>query len=58
MASNISKRLDKLERLANELLTQHEGPVYCRETDKLEGIDESRLITVRRGTSPHQRDPR
>ena len=48
MASNISKRLDKLERLANELLTQQEGPVYVRETDKAEGIDESRLIVVRR----------
>ena len=48
MASNISKRLDRLERLANELLTQQEGPVYVRDTDKAEGIDESRLIVVRR----------
>ena len=48
MASNISKRLDRLERLANDLLTQQEGPVYVRDTDKIEGIDESRLIVVRR----------
>ena len=48
MASNISKRLDKLERLANELLTQHEGPVYVRDRDKSEGVEESRLVVVRR----------
>ena len=48
MASNISKRLDKLERLANELLTRQEGPVYCRDGDKAEGIDEGRLIVLRR----------
>ena len=33
MSSNLSKRLDKLERLANELLAQQEGPVYVRDTD-------------------------
>ena len=56
MASNISKRLDKLERLANELLTQHEGPVYVREGDKAKGIEESRLVVVRREYSRHPRD--
>ena len=48
MAINISKQLDRLEHLANELLTQQEGPVYVRNADKAEGIDESRLIVVRR----------
>ena len=33
MASNLAKRLDRLEKLANELLTQQEGPVYVREAD-------------------------
>lgn len=48
MSSNLSKRLDKLERLANELLAQQEGPVYVRDTDKTEGMEESRLVVVRR----------
>jgi hypothetical protein len=43
MASNLSKRLDRLERLANELLTQQEGPVYCKE-----GEAEGNAIVVRR----------
>ena len=48
MASNISKRLDRLERLANDLLIQQGGPVYVRDTDKAEGIEAERLIVVRR----------
>ena len=29
MASNISKRLDRIERIANELLNQSNPPVYA-----------------------------
>ena len=48
MSRNLSKRLDKLERLANELLTQQEGPVYVREGKELKDIDPTRVIVVRR----------
>jgi hypothetical protein len=30
------------------LLAQQEGPVYVRDTDKTEGMEESRLVVVRR----------
>ena len=33
MASNISKRLDRIERIANELLNQSNPPVYIRGDD-------------------------
>ena len=31
MANNLAKRLDRLERLASELLNQNQGTVYLRE---------------------------
>ena len=33
MASNISKRLDRIERIANELLNQSNPPVYISADD-------------------------
>ena len=33
MASNISKRLDRIERIANELLNQSNPPVYIKGDD-------------------------
>lgn len=35
MASNLAKRLDRLERLAAELLNQNQGTVYLREGDEV-----------------------
>ena len=48
MASNISKRLDRIERIANELLNQTEGPVYCREGQEPPDVSPERLVVVRR----------
>jgi len=45
MASNLAKRLDKLERLAEELLSHQVGPVYVRE---LGDLDPERAIVIRR----------
>jgi hypothetical protein len=35
MASSLTKRLDRLERLASELLNQNQGTVYLREGDEV-----------------------
>lgn len=48
MASNLAKRLDRLERLAGDLLNQNQGPVYCREGNEPEGIDPERLVIIKR----------
>jgi hypothetical protein len=35
MASNLAKRLDRLERLAADLLNKNQGTVYLREGDEV-----------------------
>jgi hypothetical protein len=57
MASNLAKRLDRLERLAGDLLNQNQGPVYCREGNEPEGIDPERLVIIKRQyVAPPERD--
>ena len=48
MASNITKRLDRIEKLAQALLSQSEGPIYCREGQEPKDIDPERLVVIRR----------
>ena len=56
MAKSWTARLDKLERLANDLINQQLGPVYVR-PDQKPHIDPSRLVVVTRiYVSPPERD--
>jgi hypothetical protein len=49
MMVNLARRLDKLERLANELLNRNLGPVYLREGATIpESLEPERVITVKR----------
>ena len=55
MASNLSKRLDRLERLANDLLNQTEGPIYIGADAPLpDGVEVVRI--VREYVTPPERD--
>lgn len=57
MAQNLTKRLDRIERLIKEKLSTHEGPVYCLEGQEPEGVEPSGLIyIVRRYVEPKQRE--
>jgi hypothetical protein len=44
--SNLARRLDKLERLASELLNQKQAPVYLREGADLP--QDREVITIKR----------
>jgi hypothetical protein len=46
MASNIGKRLDRLEKLASALLNADKSPVYCREGEEPEGVSPERLVII------------
>jgi hypothetical protein len=57
VASNLAKRLDRLERLAGALLSTNQGPVYCREGEEPEGVAIERLVCITRSyVSPPERD--
>ena len=45
MARNLAQRLDRLERLAAELLNTNQGPIYLRDGEAiLDGIDPERVV--------------
>jgi hypothetical protein len=47
--ANLARRLDRLERLANEVLNLKLGPVYLREgTAVPEGVGPERVVYVKR----------
>jgi hypothetical protein len=47
--ANLARRLDKLERLAHDLLNRRSGPVYLRaEAEVPEGVDPDRVIWIER----------
>jgi hypothetical protein len=46
MARNIAQRLDRLERLAHELLNANQGPVYAR--GEVENVASERLVIIKR----------
>ena len=47
--ANLARRLDRLERLASELLNRNLGPVYLREGTELPaGVDLDRVIYIQR----------
>lgn len=49
MASNLARRLDRLERLAHDLLSARAGPVYLREGAEVpQDVDPDRVITIKR----------
>ena len=49
MASNLSKRLDRLEKLAAQLLEGDDAPIYLREGSALpEGVNPERVVWIRR----------
>jgi hypothetical protein len=49
MARSLASRLDRLERLAEQVLNQHQGPVYLREGEAIpEEIDLDRVVTIKR----------
>jgi hypothetical protein len=49
MARNLAQRLDRLERLAAELLNTNQGPIYLRDGEAiLDGIDPERVVTLKR----------
>jgi hypothetical protein len=49
MASNLAKRLDKLERLIRERTQPDTSPLYLRQGDSIpDGIDQARVIRVTR----------
>ena len=49
MARSLATRLDRLERLASELLNQNQGPIYLREGEAIpEKIDPERVVTIKR----------
>jgi hypothetical protein len=46
---NIAQKLDRLERLAQEVLSRKEAPVYLREGSEVpEGIDPDRVVWIKR----------
>jgi hypothetical protein len=48
MARNLAQRLDRLERLAPEILNTNQGPVYLREGEAIpDGIDPARVVTIK-----------
>jgi hypothetical protein len=57
MASNLSKRLDKLERLLKEKNKTNLSPIYCSDSHQPEGVDSSRLVVIKRNyVEPAQRE--
>jgi UDP-glucose 6-dehydrogenase len=49
MARNLAQRLDRLERLAAELLNTNQGPIYLREGQAIpDGIAPERVVTIKR----------
>ena len=47
--ANLARRLDRLERLAGELLNRNQGPVYLRAgTEVSEGVDPQRIVWIER----------
>jgi hypothetical protein len=49
MARNLAQRLDRLERLAAELLNTNQGPIYLRDGEAIpDGIDPERVVTIKR----------
>jgi hypothetical protein len=49
MARNLAQRLDRLERLAAELLNTNQGPVYVREGTAIpENVAPERVVTISR----------
>ena len=46
---NIALKLDRLERLAQDLLSRNQGPIYLQAGTAIpEGIDESRVVWITR----------
>ena len=46
---NLARQLDRLERLASELLNRNLGPVYLREGPELPaGVDPDRVVYIQR----------
>jgi hypothetical protein len=49
VASNLGRRLDKLERLVRERMQTDTSPLYFREGQEIaEGIDPARVIYIKR----------
>jgi hypothetical protein len=49
MARNLDSRLDRLERLAQQVLNQNQGPVYLREGATIpEDVAPERVTTIKR----------
>jgi len=49
VASNLGRRLDKLERLVRERMQPDTSPLYLREGQEIaEGIDPARVIYIKR----------
>jgi hypothetical protein len=47
--ANLARKLDRLERLAHELLNARSGPVYLREGSEVPaGVDPDRAIYIKR----------
>jgi hypothetical protein len=46
MAKNLASRLDRLERLASDLLNRIEGPIYVSSLECLSEADRERAILV------------
>ena len=47
--ANLARRLDRLERLAAELLNQNQGPVYLRAGSEVpEDLDPQRVVWIER----------
>jgi hypothetical protein len=57
MARNLAQRLDRIERLAAELLNREQGPIYVTSLENLSEADEARAVVVRRVyVEPPKRD--
>ena len=49
MASNLTKRLDRLERLLRERTAASTAPLYLRDGDPVpEGVDPERVVWIKR----------
>ena len=49
MARSLASRLDRLERLAEQVLNQHQGPVYLREGSAIpDEVAPERVVTIKR----------
>ena len=56
MAQNLTKRLDRIERLIKERLSSNEGPIYLSEGEPIPEGREAIVIAMRWVEAEHQED--